>query len=518
MKSMDYPRALSRFGWLKPVESPDPDSERLPEDHDRPDQLRIGVHDTSRVECTVTLPLERQQYEFEIEFMVEVPANLISFSDLWTHFQELARLHSPDTEIWTHASGNDDLRRATLAVTHRLKMLQDRHGRACMVANSLLLQEARRDVATELEPLIDEGVTLIRQSRDRLAGLASSGASPAESRLADEFLSTKLLDFLSELERDVQGTLLAANARFREQYAVPCTRLRDRVANELSAELHRRAEKGFLNPSGESADELEDYLERASHLKKHFQEVLFLELSTEAVEGKLKNVVAVLAAVIAALFYFVAMIGPTIFMPGAISIGTTALVGAFVYAVKDRIKEVFRGWLNKRILKLYGTRRVFLRVPSRLVRSQPLVVSSRDVFTVTYESRKDTLNPEIGATRRFAVLHYRKRGVVEQSTATARELERKGLRSIKQIFRFDLSPVFPRLDDPMKRIPVLARDGQAIRWVDAPRTYHFPVTARVVTPDGSTTATGEIVALKSGIARLDLEDCTTDPTQRTRSR
>lgn len=515
---MDYPRALTRFGWLRAVEPAERDSDHPVDDHDRPEQLRIGVHDTSRVECTVTLPLEKREYEFEIEFMVEVPANLISITDLWTHFQELARLHSPHTDSWASANGNDDLRRATLAITHRLKLLQDRHGRTCTVANSLLLQEPRRDCAGELEPIIDEGVTLVRQARERLAGLASAGASPQESRLADEFLSTKLLDFLSELERDVNGGLLAASGRFREHYVAAAARLRERIAKELAAELSRRAEKGFLNPSGESSAELEDYLERASHLKKHFQEVLFLELSTEAVEGKLKNVVASVAAIIAALFYFVAMIGPTIFMPGAISIGTTALIGALVYALKDRIKEVFRGWLNKRILKHYGTRRVYLRVPQRLIRSQPLVVSSHDVFTVTYENRHDTLNPEIGATRRFAVLHYRKRGVVEQTAACARELERKGLKSVKQIFRFDLSMVFPRLDDPSKRIPVLAKDGQSVTWVDAPRTYHFPVTARIVTPDGATTATGEIVAQKSGITRLDVEDCTTDTSTHTRVR
>ena len=420
MVLMDYPRALSPLRWLRPVETQVEPETRVSDD-ERPDHLRVGVHDTSRVECTVTLPLERRQYEFEIEIRVEVPANLISITDLWSHFQELARLHSPDTEVWSQASGNDDLRRATLAITHRLKMLQDKHGRSCMVANSLLLQEPRRDITTELEPMIDEGVTLVKQSRERLAALtASAGASPAESRLADEFLSAKLLDFLSELERDLSGTLLAETARFREQYAVGCERLRGRVAGELAAELRRRAEKGFINPSGESSAELEDFLERASHLKKHFQEVLFLEQSTEAVEGKLKNFVAVVAAIIAALFYFGAMIGPTMFMPGAISLGTTALVGAFVYALKDRIKEVFRGWLNKRILKLYGARRVFLRVPSRLIKSQPLLVASRDVFTVSYESRHDALNPEIGATRRFAVLHYRKRGVVEQSPATSR--------------------------------------------------------------------------------------------------
>ena len=512
MLTMNYPRALRRIPWLRSVETgEDHEASISAEALDRPDLLRVGVHDASRVECIVTLPLESKRYDFEIEFAIEIPANLISLQDVWSHFQELARLHSPDTMAWQEASGNDDLRRSTLAVTHRLKLLQERHGRTCQVANSLLLQEPRRDVVGELDPVIDEGVSLIRQSRERLAALtASAGASPAESRLADEFLSTKLLDFLSELERDVDASLAPEGARFREHYRDAAERLRARIAGELAAELRRRKEKGFLNPAGESAEELEDYLERASHLKKHFQEVLFLEMATTAVESKVKNVIAVVAAALASVFYFGAMAGPSGMAAPGISLGTTALVGAVVYALKDRIKEVFRGWLNKRILKMYGARQVYLRVPSRLVRARPVLVSSRDVFTVTYAHRRDALNPEIGATRRVAVLQYRKRGRVEQSAATKRELERKGLRSVKQIFRFDLSPVFPRLDDPVKRIPVLAKDGTSITWVDAPRTYHFPLTARVVTPDATTTATGEVVAQKSGIGRLDLSDRTSD--------
>ena len=503
---MNYPRALLRLSsWRRAAEEKTPEPEAIHDD-DRPDALRVGVHDASRVEWTVTLPLDRQEYDFETEFVVEVPANLITPHDVWGHFQELARLHSPDTDGWIGAAGNDDLRRATLAVTHKLKVLQEKHGRVCTVANSILLQEPRRDVATDLEPLIDEGVALVGQSRDRLATLSANlGASPAESRLADEFLSTKLLDFLSELEKDVDFTQLVNGARFRAQYVPAGERLRRRIAAELAAELRRRSEKGFINPSGDSSAELEDFIDRASHLKKHFQEVLFLEMSTQAVEGKLKNWVAIAAAAVASVFYFVAMTTPMIGASG-ISIGTTALIGAFAYALKDRIKEIVRGWLAHRILHLYGTRTVSLRIPVRLMKARPVLMVSRDVFTVTYENRHDHLNPEIGATRRLAVLHYRKKGRVSQTAATKRELERKGLRSVKQIFRFDFSTVFPRLDDPIKRIPVLDRDGSSVRWVDAPRCYHFPVTARVVSPQATVTQTGEIVAQKGGIVRFDIDE------------
>lgn len=523
---MDYPWGMARLGsmrWWSRAAADVPreavDRPILEEELDRPEALRVGVHDASRVEWIVTLPLDTRKYSFEIEFFVEIPANLISPHDVWTHFQELARLHSPSVDPggWNSASGNDDLRRATLAVIHKLKILQERHGRACTVANSLLLQEAKRDMKADLEPLIEEALVLIRNARDRLANLAATaGASIAESRLADEFLSTKLLDFLSELERDVDGTLVCEGARFREQYVPQAEGLRKRIAGELAAELRRRSEKGFLNPSGDKSGELEDYLERASHLKKHFQEVLFLEMSTKTVEGKLRNVVAVVAAAIASVFYFLAMTGPATMQATGISLGTTALIGAFVYALKDRIKEMARGWLSHRILHLYGERTVALRIPARLVKGRPELVSSRDVFTVNYETRHDSLNPEIGATRRLAVLHYKKRGEVTQSVSTARELERKGLRSVKQIFRFDISAVFPRLDDPVKRIPVLDGKGDSVKWVDAPRTYHFPVTARLVTPAGTVTQNGEIVAQKSGIMRFDVEDRSAEPAPGTR--
>ena len=405
---MEYARSLRRMLRIAPTESPS--DEGALEEIDRPEALRIAVHDASRMEWICTLPLDRPKYTFEIEFVAEIPANLLTPQDLWSHLQEMARLHSPDTDGWRTATGNDDLRRATLAVIHKLKILQERHGRVCNVANSMLLQEAKRDVGGELDSHLDEAISLVAQARTHLAALTASGAaSPAESRLADEFLSTKLLDFLTEAEKDVSDSLLVAGARFRSQYEVPGERVRRRIGEELAAELCRREEKGFLNPSGDDPGELENFLERASHLKKHFQEVLFLEMTTQPVESKLRNWVAVLAALLASVFYFLAMTAPSLMAPG-IGLGTTALVGGVIYALKDRIKEVVRGWLSHRLLHLYGTRTVSLRVPARLVKGRPLLVESRDIFTITFENRHDALNPEVGETRRLAVLHYKKKG------------------------------------------------------------------------------------------------------------
>src|SRR5579863_4663759 len=98
-----------------------------PEPVDGGGSLRLGVHDASRVEWIVTLPLGGD-CPFELEFTAEIPANLVSsFADVWDHLQEFGRLHSPDTEDSGTGTGNDDLRRAALAAVHKIKVLQDRH-------------------------------------------------------------------------------------------------------------------------------------------------------------------------------------------------------------------------------------------------------------------------------------------------------------------------------------------------------------------------------------------------------
>lgn len=467
------------------------------------EDVRIGVHDASRIEWIATIPLDRTPFDYEMEFTAEIPANLLTPHDVWGQLQELARLHSPATDTWEgEESGLDDVRRSALAVAHQLKVLRDRYERICMMANSLMLLEPMRSVQADLFAIHVEACATVTHARAKLREMVQvSPSCGAERRLADEFLSCKLIDFLSQAEKAVDDVLLGPTARYAAAYQQHGEKLRDEIGRELAEELGHRLSQGYINPTGESPQELELYLERMSDLKKHFQEVLFLDMDVQRVEHRLRNWVAALAAVVASIFYFVALL--TTMNGSQISVGTTALVGALVYAVKDRIKEVARNWLASRITRHFGVRTTTLRVPGKLMKERPLLVDSRDVFTIDIEPRNDELNPELGTTRRVAILRFTKKGTVRLNRAEVWELQKKGLRSIKQIFRYDLSPLFTRLDDPVKRIPILDGSGKRVRFVNAPRSYRFPVCVKLRTAEASTRHAGDVVVQKEGIARFD---------------
>ena len=89
-------------------------------------------------------------------------------------------------------------------------------------------------------------------------------------------------------------------ASMREEIATA----EDRVASSLGEELERRSARGWICGDAPSPDALERYLERASRLKKHFQEVLFLEPETFHVAERLHHWVAAFAALVASTWAF----------------------------------------------------------------------------------------------------------------------------------------------------------------------------------------------------------------------
>jgi hypothetical protein len=70
----------------------------------------------------------------------------------------------------------------------------------------------------------------------------------------------------------------------------------------------------------------------------------------------------------------------------------------------------------------------------------------------------DPLNPESGATTASTIVRYVHRGVAYAKDA----LRDGGVRRVKHVFRYDLSPLFARLDDAVKQVPVL--DGARDAW------------------------------------------------------
>ena len=155
---------------------------------------------------------------------------------------------------------------------------------------------------------------------------------------------------------------------------------------------------------------------------------------------------------------------------------TLALVAGLVYAAKDRIKEVGRNWMTRKMHRVWGAERVTrYRAPARRLPARDIVVTARESFEQSETCLPDPLNPEAGATQNVTVLTYAHRGSVVQQP----KLAEAGVQRVKHVFRYDLSPIFARLDDATKPVPVLDEGSKKVRFIDAPRCYRLPIKFEV---------------------------------------
>src|SRR5262252_5800937 len=100
-------------------------------------RLWLGVHDSSRIEWTATVPLpEAGNDKYELEFSIDVPSNIYSSHNVWDHKQSFTRLQSPTEEgqLQIDRADLDELRRDTLGVAHRLKTTRGEFERTCSAA------------------------------------------------------------------------------------------------------------------------------------------------------------------------------------------------------------------------------------------------------------------------------------------------------------------------------------------------------------------------------------------------
>jgi hypothetical protein len=457
--------------------------------------LRLGVHDASRIEWAISVPLPRPpagEREYEVEYTVEVPANLYSVHNVWDHKQTFTRLTSPSEEgpISVDRRDMDELRRDTLGVAHRIKMLRKSFELACKGKPELDTLEGHVTQAVEV-------VAEMRRNLDRPSSEVSQpGIVPevrAEWALADEFLSHQLLEFLGGVQRQVD-LVEDAPERFDG--------LRCLITEALAEELVHRKARGFVNPNRGSQKELGRYVERGSALKKHFHGVLYLDVEAWMTDYKLRNWTGIIAACIAAAFWLGFTLLPI--APGmraGIGIGTFAAMFAVTYALKDRIKELTRLWLTGRLTALYGQRMVRLRLPPRIDASRKVLVEARETFDCTPSTTADALNREVGTPRKIMVLTFRMKVELHASQL----LSAKGIHSVKHVFRYDMTPIFSRLDDAIRPVPVLDESARRVCFVEAPKQYRLPV--RVVAREKGQQVQrvdGELVLSKRGIDRIEL--------------
>jgi hypothetical protein len=459
-------------------------------------RLKIEAHDASRVEWSIYLPLPRGRtvHEADVSLRLEFPENVYVPHDGWEQLQILARLSSPDEDApATDDLTVDGLRRSALGVARRLKLLRESIPRVA-VAHSLNPMPVAPSLLKDLDRILDEALAVLAQARATL-GTPRAGDAPELSKeraLVDEFLSGQLLELLTLAEETCARMLAPAGL---PGYRAVAQKLRARIAEALAEELRVRDRKGEMLPDGDDVEALALFLDRAAQLKKHFQEVLFLEPQTRMIDEALRNWVGLSGAATAFVIYFGLQALQTSAAAG-LGLWTLMTVGAVAYALKDRAKELTRQWLAGKLSHLYANRLLVLREPEKFDRSRNVVMRARESMAQARVVRPDPLNPGSGAVQRVVTLHYKQRARVTQLKSPGAETFER----LKIVFRYDLAPILTRLDDSVKRVPVAA--GPGVRFADAPRLYRVPLTLVVSTPAGVEKREAVIVLNRRGITRI----------------
>ena len=467
--------------------------------------VRLEVHDASRLEWSISIPLpEGRPRKYAIDVELQIPANAFAPHAPWAQLQSFTRLDgAPSEGRGADAETVDGLRRRALAAAHKLARVSDGLSRHCTLAGSLFATAPRSDLEDGLLLWLEAARATAAEVRANL-GSGGDATLRRERELVDEYVSVRLLEVLAGAERALASLRDSKSphvAGMREAIA----RAEERSAAILAEELERRGAHRWICADAGSHEGLEDYLDRASRLKKHFQEVLFLEPETFHVAERLHHWVAAAAAVLASTWAFAWQLFLTSRAPSTESkVGSglvlVAATAGFVYAAKDRIKELGRTWISGNVHRFYAQRVARYRAPARRLPSREVIVSARESCHQTVSAQPDPLNPGVGASLPVTVIRYAHLGTVFPRA----ELLRQGVRRIKHVFRYDLSPLFARLDDSVKPVPVVDPETNRVRFAAAPRCYRVPVSIVVRSGEGASRRERAVLVLgKRGLDRLD---------------
>jgi hypothetical protein len=469
--------------------------------------VRMAIHDASRLEWSVSLPLpESVACPYSIAVEMDIPSNAFARHTPWDQLQSFTRLDGGEAfELGGDVLTIDALRRNAVAIANQMARIGEGFSRQCLVAASLFTRVPSKGLEESLMNAVDAAVALAAEARAKLARARREDAAELarERLLVDEYVSVRLLALLAGAERGL-GVLQDSRAPHARELVATVSEVQSRIADALEVELAYRHAHGYICADPASHATLEDYLDRASRLKKHFQEVLFLEAQVFHVAERLHHWVAAFGALVASTWAFmwqIALMKHSVSSSSTVGSGIVlvAIVAGIIYATKDRLKEVGRTWISGNVHRFYAQRVARYRAPAKRLPGRDVVVTARESFEQQLVSTPDPLNPESGSLVPSTLIRYSQKGKVLPTPGLAVA----GVKRVKHVFRYDLSPLFARLDDAVKEIPVLDRSTHRVRFTEAPRSYRFPIRIRVGCDGVMHEEVAVVVLHKGGLDRLD---------------
>jgi hypothetical protein len=467
-------------------------------------QVEIAVHDTTRFEWRVLLPLPSlrgMRYTVESEF--ELPSPPMSGRSPWDQLRGISRLEEAGSSAILPVTA-DGVRHGVLLLVQKLRQAREGFWRHCRVA--VADSAGARDLVTEpfVVTWLDAALASLLLARRQLAR-ALPDEPPELTReraLADEFISVRTFDLLAE-EQAAVDAVLRPLAATDERIATAVAALDQRFSTALDNELAYRRKSGYPVADPESPSSLEQYVERAGRLKKHFEALLVLDRETRPIDTSLSAWLASLVAILAGGFAFalqllVEQASPqSRFRSGLLLL---VILAGVIYAARERLKHVAMTWLTGGVYRLYAQRVVRWSLPGDASKAPRVVGYAREWCNELTRTRRDPLNPESGASLRTTIVSHVHKGVIRAQP----EMTAAGVQRIRQLFRYDLSPLFPQLHDPLKRVPVVDPGTGRSTFVAAPRRYQIPFRVVLNAQGQRFSAEATLVVDKMGISRLEV--------------
>ena len=342
---------------------------------------------------------------YEIDVELEVPASAAGRDAPWDQLQTFTRLDGP-AEIASSADLTiDALRRGAVTLSRMLTRAREGFSRHCRSAAAGSVQA---DLAGEpfLTVWLDAALRAVHDVREKLTRPTQQDSAPIarERLLADEYVSVRLLDMLADAERISREC--AAQAAVRDAFEGPAAR----ISHALRDEMAYRRSRGFLEAHTASPEALERYIARTASLKKHFEEVLFLDRESEQLDERLQLWTRVAGALVAGIVVTLPLQFLLSMRAGDLGLGLIAfaLLTGIAYAAREHIKERGRSWLTGKMVRFQSQRVLRCRVPARRLPRRDVLVEAREWCRQTTRSRPDPLHPEAGASLPATQVQYAK--------------------------------------------------------------------------------------------------------------
>lgn len=381
----------------------------------------------------------------------------------------------------------------------------------------------------ELRMHVADGLGLIQKSHNvlqewRLLRSETSSlpqdlllAVRAEMSLADEYCSYAFRDGLALLLMVLPE--LSQVVSFDE---ILTLQRKIRVYLRFERWYAKRHKFRWIEPDGPQ-DLMESYVTRRSSLKKHMQQVLYLDLRTRPMFAFQQQLGGMLAAGMAATWAVTAEIGIRGRSAGAAGFGSlgttsfffiTALI--FAYVLKDRIKELGKNYFSGKF---------FIKIPDNSCNIEYHSSSGADIDLGTISEFTRFVQPGRipGSIRKlrgkmldvenpggYNIIHYKKRISLDPRAMTKLL---HPVKAVHDILRLNIQSFLIRLDDVLHEEFAFRPSGEVVS-VMMPKVYYLDLILRYSwgKPNGMPRERSfefiRLVLNKNGLTRVDrLMDC-----------